>query len=325
MEDVEANPELIFDKIDAWLDGLFRLLPNIAVAIVLLFVFWFIAEGIGALVRRAATSRGRSSLGDVGGSLVRGAIVVIGFMLAVTIVAPTISPGDLISGLGIGSVAIGFAFKDILQNMLAGVLILLRQPFEVGDQIVSGGHEGTVEKIETRATLIKTYDGRRVVIPNSDIYTDSVVVNTAFDIRRSQYDIGIGCNDDWDKAREIMEQACADVEGVISDPAPETIPIELGDFANVIRLRWWTKSERAPQIHTYGRVLQAVYKALDANGIDMPYPTQVHLFHDQTEETDGDRAAQREGWPAGNGEVPRPAREKDREHARKRSQSAAAS
>jgi len=138
------------------------------------------------------------------------------------------------------------------------------------------------------------------------IYTDSVVVNTAFETRRSQYDIGIGCNDDWDKARDIIEKACATVEGVQSDPAPETIPMELGDFANVVRLRWWTKSDRASQIHTFGRVLQAVYIALDDEGIDMPYPTQVHLFHDQTEETDGDRRLQREGWPAGRGEVPKP-------------------
>ena len=186
------------------------------------------------------------------------------------------------------------------------ILILLRQPFEVGDQIVSSaGHEGTVERIETRATIIKTYDGRRVVIPNADIYTDSVVVNTAYDKRRSEYDIGIGCNDDWDTARKIMVDACASVSGVLSDPAPETIPIALGDFANVVRLRWWTKPEKASQIHTFGDVLQAVYTALDAEGIDMPYPTQVHLFHDQTEEVDGDRTRQREGWPAGKGEVPK--------------------
>lgn len=322
MEEVEANPGLIFDKIDAWLDGLFKLLPNIGVAIVLFIVFWFIAKGVGMLIRRTAYSRDRSSLGDVAGALIRWALVVVGGMLAVTIVAPTITPADLIASLGIGSVAIGFAFKDILQNMLAGILILLRQPFEVGDQIVSGGHEGSVEKIETRATMIKTYDGRRVVIPNSDIYTDSVVVNTAFDVRRSQYDIGVGCNDDWDNARQIMEETCAGVEGVISDPAPETIPVELGDFANVVRLRWWTKSDRASQIHTFGRVLQAVYKALDERGIDMPYPTQVHLFHDQTEETDGDRAMQREGWPAAPGDNPRPAREKDRQMRSRKPQSA---
>ncbi|WGI20377.1 mechanosensitive ion channel family protein [Amylibacter sp. IMCC11727] len=306
MEEVDANPGLIFDKIDAWLDGLFKLLPNLLVAIIVFAIFWFAASLISKLVQRMARNQDRPSLAEVGGSLIRWAIVIVGFMLAVTIVAPTITPGDLIAGLGVSSVAIGFAFKDILQNMLAGILILLRQPFEVGDQIVSGGHEGTVEKIETRATLIKTYDGRRVVIPNTSIYTDSVVVNTAFETRRSQYDIGIGCNDDWKRARELMLEACKSVEGVISDPEPETIPVDLGDSANIVRLRWWTKSDRASQIHTFGAVLQAVYMRLDDEGIDMPYPTQVHLFHDQTEETDGDRSKQREGWPAGKGDVPKP-------------------
>ena len=299
---------MIFDKIDAWLDGFFKLLPNIAVALVVIVLFWLLARGLSALVRRSARKRDRTSLAEVGGALVKWAIVIIGIMLAVTIVAPTVTPGDLIAGLGVSSVAIGFAFKDILQNMLAGILILLRQPFAVGDQIVSGGHEGTVEKIETRATFIKTYDGCRVVIPNSDIYTDSVIVRTAFEERRSQYDIGVGCNDDWAEARRLIQEACATVEGVSADPAPETIPIELGDFANIIRLRWWTKSDRASQIHVFGEVLQAVYKKLDGAGIDMPYPTQVHLFHDQTEEHDGNRSMQREGWPAGAGEVPKQAR-----------------
>ena len=311
MNEIDADPEMIWNKLDAWLDGFFRLLPNIGVALVLLVIFWLSARGLSALVHRSAEKRGRTSLAEVGGALVKWAMIIVGVMLAVTIVAPSVTPGDLFAGLGVSSVAIGFAFKDILQNMLAGILILLRQPFSIGDQIVSGGHEGTVEKIETRATFIKTYDGCRVVIPNSVIYTDSVVVRTAFEERRSQYDIGIGCNDDWGKARSIMIEACAGVEGVSSSPGPETIPIELGDFANIVRLRWWTKSDRASQIHVFGEVLQAVYKSLDESGIDMPYPTQVHLFHDQTEEFDGDRAKQREGWPAGPGDVPKQARVTD--------------
>lgn len=192
---------------------------------------------IGKLVKRAADRRGRESLGDVVGTMVHWAIVFVGLMLPITIVALTVTPGDLFAGLGVSSVAIGFAFRDILQNMLAGIIILLRHPFAVGDQIVSGGHEGTVEKIETRATMIKTCDGRRVVIPNSEIYTDSVIVNTAFDTRWSEYDIGIGCNDDWALARQTMEKAFATVKGAERNPAPETIPMALGNIANVVRLR----------------------------------------------------------------------------------------
>ena len=309
MDQINANTGLLFTKLQTWLNGLIKLAPNIVVALVVLFTFWLISRGVRSLVRRAAERRDRPSLADVASSLVGWSVLIFGFMLAVTIVAPSITPANLLGSLGVGSVAIGFAFKDILQNMLAGILILLRQPFNVGDQIVSGGHEGTVERIETRATLIKTYDGRRVVIPNSDIYTDSVVVNTAYDKRRSEYDIGIGCNDDWGQARRIMVKACAGVDGVLADPAPEAIPMAMGDFANIIRLRWWTKPQKADQIHVFGEVIQTTYEALVKAGIDIPYPTQVHLFHDQTDEFDGDRSRQREGWPAGNGDTPRPARD----------------
>ncbi len=302
---VDADPTLILDKLDAWIDGFFRLLPNIAVALVLLAIFIGLGIGVGWLVRRGGRARNRQNLGDVGGSLVKWAIYIAGALLAATIVMPSLNPGDLIAGLGIGSVAIGFAFKDILQNMLAGILILIRQPFSVGDQIVSGGHEGTVERIETRATLIKTYNGRRVVIPNSVIYTDSVIVNTAFPTRRSQYDVGIGCNDDWEEATDLILEAMRSVDGVLPDPAPEVLFWEIADSWNTLRLRWWTDARRSDVVHVHARVLPAVYRALDSNGIDMPYPTQVHLFHDQTEETDGNRKRQREGWPAGPRDVPR--------------------
>lgn len=155
-EQIDADPTLIFGKIDSWLDGLFKLIPNIAVALLLLAAFVGVGLGVQWIMRRTARASGREDLGAVTGSLLKWGVWIAGGMLALTVVVPSIKPGDLIAGLGIGSVAIGFAFKDILQNMLAGILILIRQPFRVGDQIVAGDYEGTVEHIETRATIIKT-------------------------------------------------------------------------------------------------------------------------------------------------------------------------
>lgn len=310
MDKVSADIGNFFEKIDTIVDGFFRLLPNIGIALVILILVWLTAWLIRRVIRKMAARRDRKNLGQVLGSLAYWSLVLVGFLIAVTIITPSVKPVDLLAGLGVGSVAIGFAFKDILQNLLAGILILLRQPFAIGDQIVSGGHEGTVEKIETRATFLKTYDGQRVVIPNSDIYTDAVVVRTAFEHRRSEYDIGIGCADDWEEAKTALIDAAASVEGVLTDPAPEAIPIAIDDFSNNIRLRWWTKSDRATVIRTFGGVIEAAQRALNDAGIDMPYPTQVHLFHDQTEEVDGDRGKQREGWPPPRtGETPRPARQ----------------
>ena len=307
-EDIQADISVLWLKIQGWTNGFVALLPNLVAAAVLMLVAWGIARSLEYATVRAIRYRGRDALAVVAAAIVRWAVLILGFLLAATIVLPSLKPGDLLSGLGIGSVAIGFAFKDILQNLLSGVLILLRQPFRIGDQIEVGGYEGTVETIETRATFIKTYDGRRVIIPNATIYTGNVTVNTAFEVRRSEYDVGIGCADDWDAAMEIMVDAANNCEGVLREPRTEAFPYGIDAYQNTIRLRWWTAPDRSSVVHTKGRVIGAVQRGLLQAGIDMPFPTEVHLIHDQTEETDGDRRRQREGWPAGKGDVPRPAR-----------------
>ena len=297
-QSIDFNPGMLLEKLDSWLDGAVRLLPNLLVALLLFGLFWFVASFLRRIVVRQASARGRENLGNMLGGFTKAAVVVLGALLALTVVAPTLNPGDLIAGLGVSSVAIGFAFKDILQNWLAGLLILIRQPFEVNDQIEVSGYEGTVETIQTRSTQIRTYDGQRAVIPNSDIYTNAVLVKTAFQERRSQYDIGIGYGDDVDQACEIIVKTVQDVEGVLHDPAPEALPWDLAASWVTIRARWWTESRRADVVHVHARLIRAVKRALDDAGIDMPFDTVVELHHDQTETTDGDRANQREGWPA---------------------------
>ncbi len=297
--EIDANPGNIFETVNGMINGFLALLPNLVIAIVILVIFYFLARGIRALISRSTAERESANVGIVLGRLSQGAVLLLGLLVALAILAPSVKPVDILGTLGIGGVAIGFAFRDILQNFLAGILILLRQPFAVGDQIVVNSFEGTVEEIETRATIIKTYDGRRVVIPNGDIYTSSIVVNTAHDHRRSQYDVGIGYGDDIARAKEVMLEAMRNCEGVLSDPAPDVLTVELAGSSINLRARWWTNSTRADVVKVSDRVITAMNNQLADAGVDLPFPTQVVLWHDQTEETDGDRTRQREGWPAG--------------------------
>ena len=306
---VRVDPAFVLSKVETWVVGFQRLLPNIVVALILAAVAFAVAWGVERAFRRWAERRDRSNLGAVLGSFLKWVIVLFGTLLALTIVIPSLNPGDLIAGLGIGSVAIGFAFKDILQNWLAGLLILIQRPFGVGDQIVVNGFEGTVEWIETRATIIAMYDGRRAIIPNADVYSNAVTVNTARPTRRSQYDVGIGYGDSIAAAREAILEALSTVPGIEADPAPEVLVWDLAGSSVNLRVRWWTNSKRTSVVHIQAAVLEAIKTALDAAGVDMPFPTQVVLFHDQTEEIDGFRGEQREGWPRRrNGEQPKPAR-----------------
>lgn len=294
-------------QIQAMLNGFIALLPNIVLALIVFTGFFLAGKMVRRLVRGFAERRERHrNLELVLGRLAQWLVIFLGLLVATAIVFPTFSPGDLITLLGVGGVAIGFAFKDIFQNFLAGILILLTEPFRVGDQIIVGSFEGTVEEIQTRATFIKTYDGRRVVIPNADLFTDKVLVNTAFGHRRTQYDVGIGYGDDIARAKQLMLEAMRSVRGVLHDPAPDVLTMELAESTIDLRARWWTESPRADVLEVQDRVLTAIKNRLAENGVDMAFPTQVVLFHDQTEETDGDRSRQREGWPAGKGEVPKP-------------------
>ncbi len=239
------------------------------------------------------------------GRLAQGALVFIGLLVALAIAVPSFKPAQVIQILGISGVAIGFAFKDIFQNFLGGILLLLTEPFRIGDQIVASGFEGTVEDIQTRATMIRTYDGRRVVIPNAELFIGSVVVNTAFDSRRTEYDVGIGYGDDTDEAKRLIMDVLKRTDGVLEDPAPDVLLVSLSGSTVDVRARWWSKPQRGEVLVVQDRVITAIQKTLTENGIDLPFPTQQILFHDQTEETDGDRNRQREGWPAGKKETPR--------------------
>ncbi|MBD2538363.1 mechanosensitive ion channel family protein [Coleofasciculus sp. FACHB-SPT36] len=304
----QTSVSTAWGKIQAMIDGLIVMVPNIVLALIVFAIFFFAARTIKATVRRL-TRRHRQArnLGLVLGRLSQGIVILVGLFVSLSIVIPTFKAGDLVQLLGISGVAIGFAFRDILQNFLAGILILLTEPFQIDDQIVFKDFEGTVENIQTRATTIRTYDGRRIVIPNSELFTNSVTVNTAFENRRLQYDVGIGYGDDIDRAKQLILEAIASVDGVLEDPAPDALVVDLADSTVNIRARWWVQPpRRADILDKQDQVLAAIKNKLTANGIDMPFPTQQILFHDQTEETDGDRARQREGWPAGKQEVPKP-------------------
>src|SRR6202011_4645653 len=191
--------------------------PPLVLSIVVLIFFYILSIFISRLIRRATRKR-RQNLGVVFARLVGAGIVLLGVLIAISIVAPSFQASDLIKVLGIGGVAIGFAFQNILQNFLAGLLLLWAEPFRIGDEIKLDAYEGTVEEIQTRATIIKTYDERRAVIPNADLFTHSVIVNTAADIRRCEHDLTVKSTENFEELRSVIIHAVKRVAGVLSDP-----------------------------------------------------------------------------------------------------------
>ena len=306
---MNAEISALLDRVQKMANDFIILLPNIVLGLFVFTIFVIFGRSIKRLVKRLTRHRTYArNLGMVLGRLAQGTTVLVGLFISLTIVFPSLKASDLVQLLGISGVAIGFAFRDILQNFLAGILILLTEPFQINDQIVFKNFEGTVENIETRATTIRTYDGRRIVIPNSELFTNSVTVNTAFENRRLEYDVGVGYGDDLDWTKQLMLEAMHSLDVVLKDPPPDVLVMELAENSVNIRARWWIQPPRwSDALDSRDQVISAIKQKLYVeNGIDLPYPTRQILFHDQTEETDGDRTRQREGWPSGKNKVPKP-------------------
>ena len=240
-------------------------LPAFVLSIIL-FILFYILSVVASRVIRRATRGPRQNLGMVFARLVQATTILLGLLVAVSVVAPSFQPSDLIKVLGIGGVAIGFAFQNILQNFVAGLLLLWAEPFRIGDEIKVDAYEGTVEEIQTRATIIKTYDERRVVIPNADLFTHSVTVNTAGDVRRWEYDFSVKSDADLAELKSVIINAVRKVPGTLLDPGPEVFVMELSDLeANAVKLRvlWWTKAPRQHQmLASYDSVLTAIRQAV---------------------------------------------------------------
>jgi len=299
MKNIGGEATKAIESINEMINDFYAILPNLLIGIIV-FIFFYLAA---MLVRRFwidPKKEDLSGLRKVIGRLSFTGVLIVGVLISVTIIIPSITPAKLFGALGFGSVAIGFAFKDILQNFLAGLLILIREPFKKGDQVKLGDFEGTVQKIDTRSTFIKTYDGLKVLIPNGQVYTNPMIILTAYESRRSQYDIGIGYGDDVGEASKIILNILKNTNGVLKDPAPDVLIADLAASSVNLRARWWTDVRKSDVVKVESEVMEKVKYALDEEHIDMPYPTQVHLFHDQTEEVDGDRTKQREGWPVGS-------------------------
>ena len=235
----------ILHRLQQMANGFFAAVPNI-IAGILVFILFLLAGKAMRLVVGRWTGRHRKhhNIARVLSRLAQGVFFILGILISAVIIFPNFTPASLIQLLGISSVAIGFAFRDILQNFLAGILLLWNEPFRIGDQIKMGDYEGDVEDIQTRATMIRTYDGRRIVIPNGDLFTTPVTVNTAFDNGGIEYDVGIGYGDDIGKAQELILERFQIWRVCCRIPSLRCWLMNWPASSVNLRVRWWIEPPR---------------------------------------------------------------------------------
>lgn len=269
------------------LDFTIKALPAIILAIILVFVTSWAAKLVRQIVSNVSNRTVKNqSLRSLMVQLSYVGAWVVGILIASVVAFPDLRLGDIIGLLGLGSVAIGFAFQDIFKNFLAGILLLLQEPFRIGDQIVVEGYEGTVEEIAIRSTQIRTYQGELVVVPNAIVFTNPVQVLTAKPYRRTDLEIGLDYNTPLQEAVDTLFTAVSRVEGVVNEPPPEIDIVAFGDSSIDFVVRYWTLPQKLHVRHVRTQVIIALKRACDRENFNIPYPIRTLYYFDQEKYSD---------------------------------------
>ena len=262
--------------------GLVAILPNLVIGLIVLFITWLVSRfAVRIADRVVGTSKLRENLKQLVETLVKLGIWLIGLLIAAAIMIPGFTPAGMIAGLGIGAVAIGFAFQDIFEAFLAGVLLMLRDKMKIGDSIEVNGIMGTVEKVTLRETYLRQFSGELTIMPNSMLFKNAVMVFTDQSARRDEVMVRVSYDTDLDQAMEAIRRALDGVEHLAQDKPLGIYAREFGASSMDILVQWWADTSVGDLREIHTQVVLAIKRELDKAEIEIPFPYVTHTFKEE--------------------------------------------
>ncbi len=274
--------DTLIDQLNAMGTEFIRALPSIAIALAIIVVTAIVAKVAVSVADKAVGKTDlRASLRTLIQTVIKLGIWILGLLIAMIVVFPGLTVGSLIAGLGIGAVAIGFAFQDIFENFLAGVLIMVREKMRIGDVIECEGIIGKVEHITLRETHIRKLSGEVTVVPNSILFKNPVEILTDQEQRRHQVVIGVSYDTDLDEAAAVIRKAVLAVDEVSEDKGLDIFAQEFNSSSVDFLVRWWSGSSPRAGWESKDKVVRAIKRGLDEAGIEIPFPYITHTFKER--------------------------------------------
>lgn len=227
-----------------------------------------LGRALGWLTGRVLRWRGRSpSASTMFSALTRWLVLLLAFAAAITVIFPSVRPVNALGGIGVLSIAAGIAFQTVLGNMFAGIVILARDKFRVGDQIAVRDTAGTVTAVTLTSTAVRTYDGRLVLIPNSVVHSEIVTVQTGYEHVRSTVSLDIDDSADLDAAVRAAHAAMTALDAVASEPGPQALLQQIGAATVRMDLRFWSGARQMETKLAQHEVIRAVLRELAEAGV----------------------------------------------------------
>ncbi len=272
--DVETRVAPALDKIQTYADRTVANLPLLAIAVLVVLLFWLASRQIGRWEAPGRRLRISPLVWQLIRRMLQGVVAFVGLVLAFDLLGITSLVGAVLGTAGVAGLAIGFAFQDIIENYLAGALLSIQQPFNVNDVVEVGDHQGRVVRLTARELVLLTFEGNHVRLPNAMVFK-SVTVNFTRNPRRLfTFDVGVGVQEDLADATQLGIATLDAMNGVLVEPAPFARIEALGDFAVLVRFHGWVNQRDADFFKVRSEAIRLVKTAFDEADIDMPEPTQ---------------------------------------------------
>jgi len=257
-----------------WFEAFGEILPNLAVAVLVLLVFGYGSRYVGRATRRVMQRiTTHETLSDLLGTIARAITIVCGLLVALGLLQLDKTVTSLLAGVGVVGLALGFAFQDIAANFMAGFIMAMRPPFEKGDLVDTGGQVGTIERIEMRATLLTTLQGLSVIIPNKDVFQNPIINYTRTGDRRMDLQVGVAHEAPLELAQSLALAAARTLENRNEAREPEVFFTEFIEDSVLFSVRVWLRSaDDRTYLAARSTAIMALKQAFDANNIEISLP-----------------------------------------------------
>ncbi|SFT72333.1 Mechanosensitive ion channel [Pseudoalteromonas sp. DSM 26666] len=272
--------KLIEEKLGGWFDVVISHIPNFIVAVIIAILFSFIArlagKGMKNVLRRSLDS---TQIADLMASIFKVIVLSVGVFIALDFMGLKSTVTSLLAGAGIVGLAIGFAFQDMTENLIAGIAMGIRKPFKAGDVIETDNVFGSVHSINLRNTLIESFYGQLILVPNKILFRNVLRNYSTLGVRRIEVPVGISYADDIEKASEVIVDKINQFDFVIRKNETAVYAEGFGDSSINLLVWFWIKYPGEPDFMTVRhKGVVAVKQALDAADISIPFPIRTLDF-----------------------------------------------
>lgn len=262
------------ETLNQMLINFINFLPSLIIALIVFIAGLYFAGLMSRLVRRGLERRKTDpEVSILLAKITRWAVIVLGTMAALQQVEFDVTA--FLTGLGIVGFTIGFALQDVSKNFVAGLLLLIQQPFDVGDSIRVTDFAGTVMAIDLRATEIHTFDGQVVLIPNADVFTNPITNFTRATKRRVEIQVGVAYGSDLAEVTRLALEAVSSVPGLLMDPEPVVHFQGFGASSIDLTVFYWIDTGQTDLFTAKDIGLQQLKQSIERAGIEIPYPIQM--------------------------------------------------